>query len=134
MSVFPSLEIGNLVINPPIIQGGMGVRVSLANLASAVANEGGAGIIATAGIGDFLNHPGSRFLAVNEAALRHEIRSARTQTNGIIGINAMVALSNYENLAITAAEVGLLVMATLHTRSASSTVERIIEVFPIDQQ
>ena len=107
MSVFPSLEIGDLVINPPIIQGGMGVRVSLANLASAVANEGGAGIIATAGIGDFLNHPGSRFLAVNEAALRHEIRTARTQTNGIIGINAMVALSNYENLAITAAEEGI---------------------------
>jgi len=107
MSVFPSLVIGDLVIDPPIIQGGMGVRVSLSNLASAVANEGGAGIIATAGIGDFLNHPGSRFVAVNEAALRHEIRTARSQTNGVIGINAMVALSNFENLAITATEEGI---------------------------
>ena len=44
----PSLKIGNLEISPPIIQGGMGVRVSKANLASAAANAGCAGIIASA--------------------------------------------------------------------------------------
>lgn len=43
--------IGDLLASIPIIQGGMGVRISLAGLASAVANEGGIGIIATAGIG-----------------------------------------------------------------------------------
>ena len=55
----PALKIGNLEINPPIIQGGMGVRVSRANLASAVANTGCAGIIATAGLGQFQDLPGS---------------------------------------------------------------------------
>jgi NAD(P)H-dependent flavin oxidoreductase YrpB (nitropropane dioxygenase family) len=38
-------RIGNLTINLPIIQGGMGVGVSLSSLASAVANEGGIGVI-----------------------------------------------------------------------------------------
>lgn len=68
MSVFPSLKIGNLQINPPIIQGGMGERVSLSNLASAVANEGGIGIIASAGIGEFTEYPDSQFVTVNENA------------------------------------------------------------------
>ena len=45
----PTLRIGDLEINPPIIQGGMGVRVSGSGLASAVANEGCAGIIANDG-------------------------------------------------------------------------------------
>jgi len=45
------LKIGDLTAKIPIIQGGMGVRISLANLAAAVANEGGIGVIATAGIG-----------------------------------------------------------------------------------
>jgi NAD(P)H-dependent flavin oxidoreductase YrpB (nitropropane dioxygenase family) len=49
------LKIGDLEINPPIIQGGMGVRVSRAGLASAVANEGCAGIIASVGLGDYEN-------------------------------------------------------------------------------
>ncbi len=38
------------------------------------------------------------------------------------------------SLAITAAEVGLLVMATLHTCTATGTIDRIIDVFPPDQQ
>ncbi len=104
MSVFPSLKIGNLEINPPIIQGGMGVRVSLANLASAVANEGCAGVIATAGIGRFLDFPNSEFIEVNKEGLRYEIRKARKQSNGIIGVNVMVALSDYPNLVQTAVE------------------------------
>ena len=53
MNDIPSLKIGNLTINPPIIQGGMGIRVSGANLAAAVANTGCAGIIASTGIGSF---------------------------------------------------------------------------------
>ena len=72
----PALKIGNLKISPPIIQGGMGVRVSRANLASAVANTGCAGIIASAGLGQFENLPGSEFVKVNEEALRYEIRKA----------------------------------------------------------
>ena len=93
-----SLRIGHLSINPPIIQGGMGVRVSRANLASAVANEGCAGVIASVGLGDYEHSPGSDFEEVNRIALKTEIRKARQMTSGVIGVNAMVALSNYESL------------------------------------
>ena len=46
-----TLKIGNLSIQVPIIQGGMGVGISLSGLASAVANEGGVGVISAAGLG-----------------------------------------------------------------------------------
>jgi NAD(P)H-dependent flavin oxidoreductase YrpB (nitropropane dioxygenase family) len=104
MDCIPALKIGNLEISPPIIQGGMGVRVSRANLASAVANTGCAGIIASAGLGQFENFPGSEFEKVNEEALRYEIRKAKSQTSGIIGVNIMVALSDYDNLVKAAVE------------------------------
>ena len=58
---------------PPIIQGGKGVRVSRANLAAAVANEGCVGVIAGAGIGKIENSPKSDFSKVNAEALRYEI-------------------------------------------------------------
>jgi len=48
----PKLQIGNIISEIPIIQGGMGVKVSLSSLASAVANEGGIGTIASVGIGE----------------------------------------------------------------------------------
>jgi NAD(P)H-dependent flavin oxidoreductase YrpB (nitropropane dioxygenase family) len=92
------LLIGDLVINPPIIQGGMGVRVSRAGLASAVANEGGVGIIASVGLGDYENVPKNKFVETVNNALRAEIRKARSLTNGVIGVNVMVVLSNYEEL------------------------------------
>ncbi len=92
------LLIGNLVINPPIIQGGMGVRVSKSGLASAVANEGCAGIIASVGLGDFENIPKNQFVESVNSALRSEIRKARSLSDGVIGVNVMVVLSNYEEL------------------------------------
>jgi len=76
----------------------MGVRVSRANLASAVANEGCAGVIASVGLGDYEHSPGADFEEVNRIALRDEIRKTRQMTSGVIGVNAMVALSNYESL------------------------------------
>jgi NAD(P)H-dependent flavin oxidoreductase YrpB (nitropropane dioxygenase family) len=100
----PALQIGDLTISPPIIQGGMGVRVSRAGLAAAVANEGGVGVIAGVGLGKFENLPRSEFEAVNNDALRVEIRKAKSMSKGIIGVNLMVALSNYEPLIRTAVE------------------------------
>ncbi len=100
----PSLRIGNLEINPPIIQGGLGVRVSRAGLAAAVANEGCAGVIAGTGLGKFEEFPNAKFAEVNILALRAEIRRAKELTKGIIGVNLLVALTDYENLARTAAE------------------------------
>lgn len=82
----------------------MGVGVSLSRLASAVANEGAVGVIAAAGIGmrevDFY----SNYLQANTRALRREIRKARSMTSGILGLNIMVAFTNFSELAATAME------------------------------
>jgi NAD(P)H-dependent flavin oxidoreductase YrpB (nitropropane dioxygenase family) len=100
------LKIGDLTAELPIIQGGMGVGISLSRLASAVANEGGIGVIATAGIG--MNEPdfSTNFLEANIRALRKEIRKTRELTKGIIGVNIMVALSNFADMVRTAIEEG----------------------------
>lgn len=97
-NIIPTLTIGDLKIYPPIIQGGMGVRVSGSGLASAVANEGCAGVIASVGLGPFEDANISKFVEVNNDALRSEIRRARSLSRGIIGVNVMVVLSNYEEL------------------------------------
>jgi nitronate monooxygenase len=101
-----SLKIGNLIARLPIIQGGMGVNISLAGLAAAVANEGGIGVIATAGIGMFEKDLYTNFLEANNRALRNEIRKARALItgDGLLGVNIMVALSNYGELVKTAIE------------------------------
>lgn len=97
-----ALRIGDLTAPLPIIQGGMGVGVSLSGLASAVANEGGIGVIATAGIGMIEADLFKNFLAANTRALRSEIRRARELSAGILGVNIMVALSNFGDLVKTA--------------------------------
>ena len=51
MSSLRPLKIGELTAKHPIIQGGMGVGISLSSLAGAVAKAGGIGIISTAQIG-----------------------------------------------------------------------------------
>lgn len=98
------LTIGNLVARLPIIQGGMGVGISLSSLASSVANQGGVGVIATAGIGmqepDFINN----FEQANINGLRNHIKRARGMTKGILGVNIMVALSNFADLVRTSIE------------------------------
>jgi nitronate monooxygenase len=100
----PTLKIGNLEISPPIIQGGMGVRVSRANLAAAVANEGCAGVIASAGIGKYESSTKRDLSKVNADALRYELRKARSMTGGVIGVNIMVALADYDILVRTAVD------------------------------
>ena len=99
-------NIGDLTTKLPIIQGGMGVGVSLSGLASAVANEGGIGVIATAGIGMLEPDFTGDFLAANIRALKKEIKKARELTTGILGVNIMVALSNFADMARTAIEEG----------------------------
>jgi nitronate monooxygenase len=98
------LRIGDMVVKLPIIQGGMGVAVSLSGLASAVANEGGIGVISAAGIG--MNEPDyiKNFLEANKRALRFQIRRARSLTNGILGVNIMMALTDHEDLIRVALE------------------------------
>lgn len=103
-SQIPVLKIGDIEISPPIIQGGMGVRVSGANLAAAVANEGCAGIIACVGLGDFEGRPRKEALKINSDAVRESIRAAKRKSDGVIGVNIMWALSDYELLVSIAVE------------------------------
>jgi nitronate monooxygenase len=100
--IFNELQIGHFTAKVPIIQGGMGVRISLSGLASAVANEGAIGVIATAGIG--MSEPDSytNFVEASIRVLKKEIRKAREITKGILGINIMGVLSNYSDMVKTA--------------------------------
>lgn len=94
----PELRIGEWVAKVPIVQGGMGVGISLAGLASAVGNAGGIGVIATAGIGMFEPDLKTNFKEANKRALRKEIQKAKSMTDGLIGVNIMVALSDFDEL------------------------------------
>lgn len=69
----PSLKIGNLIAKIPIIQGGMGVGISLSGLAAAVANEGAIGVISSVGIGALNPKKGIDFQTANIEALKEEI-------------------------------------------------------------
>ncbi len=90
---FPELKFGGLRPKYPIIQGGMAVKVSMAELAGAVANEGGIGLIA------------GTALKVKE--LKREIKKARKITDGIIGVNIMFAANDFVNLVKGAISAGI---------------------------
>ncbi len=103
-----SLVIQNLIAKVPIVQGGMGVGISLDNLASAVAREGGIGVISTAQIGfkdpEFLKNP----LETNLKAVERCIKSAKEKAKGgIIAANIMVATRCYEKYVKAAVKAGV---------------------------
>jgi nitronate monooxygenase len=77
----------------------MGVCVSKANLAVAVANQGCAGVIASVGLANYQASMNEDLVKLSDQALTNEIRKARGATKGVIGVNVMGALSNYEQLA-----------------------------------
>lgn len=103
-----SLKIGAHTARFPLIQGGMGVRVSASNLAGHVARSGGVGIIATAGLALNSSHyDGSNFFAADSAALKDELRKAYAiAPGGIIGTNCMVAVTNYDEIVRASCEGG----------------------------
>jgi nitronate monooxygenase len=92
------LFIGDLKIEVPIIQGGMGVGISLSGLATAVANEGGVGVIAAVGVGLLEDDFQKSYAVANQRALRNEIRKAKANSKGIIGLNVMMALTDYKDI------------------------------------
>ncbi|NCB09954.1 MAG: nitronate monooxygenase, partial [Bacteroidia bacterium] len=96
------LHIGDLQIKLPIIQGGMGIGISMSRLAAAVANEGGVGVIAAVGLGMFEKDFSKNYIESSIRALKREIQVAREKTSGIIGVNIMVALSNFSDMVKTA--------------------------------
>ena len=103
------LTLGGKPLQVPILQGGMGVGVSLGGLAGAVAACGGMGCISTADAGyrepDFARDPAS----ANHRALTAEIRKAKQIANGagMVAINAMVATQDYAAAIRTAVEAGV---------------------------
>lgn len=102
------LKIGDKISKFPIMQGGMGVGVSLHKLAGNVAKEGCIGIISTADIGyqddEFSKNP----LKANLKAIDTEIKEARKiAPNGILGVNIMVAMNNYAEIAKECVKKGI---------------------------
>lgn len=102
------LRIGDLVARVPVVQGGMGVGVSLSSLAGAVAAAGGVGVISTAQIGfrqpDFAKNP----IECNLRVVKEEIRKAREKAKGgILGVNIMVVTRRYEDYVRAAVEAGI---------------------------
>jgi nitronate monooxygenase len=104
----PELLIGNLKIWPPIIQGGMGIKISMSKLASAVANCGAIGTISAAIKNDHVKDRGNieKHMAADILELASHIRRARTLTTGFFAVNVMVALSSYQMLVSTAIKEG----------------------------
>ena len=107
MTMLKPLKIGDLTASIPIIQGGMGVGISLHSLAGAVAKAGGVGLISTAQIGfqdpDFLKAP----MEANMRAIRSEFEKARQiAPKGILGFNIMVATRNYAQYVKEAVKAG----------------------------
>ena len=128
------LFIGDLEIKIPIIQGAMGVMISRASLASAVANCDGAGTIASVGLGYGTKENETDFVKSSREGLQNEIRRAKKLTRGVVGVNIMVALSNYEDLVRTAVkeEVDFIVSgAGLPLRLPEFTKGTSIKLIPI---
>lgn len=96
------LSIGGLKVKIPIIQGGMGVGVSLSGLAVAVANEGGVGVISSAGLGLLYRNLSKDFFQASILGLKEEIRLAKEKTLGAVGVNIMAAMTNFEDMVTTA--------------------------------
>ena len=100
------IKIGNFSLQHPIIQGGMGVGISLGNLAGTVAKNGAMGVISMADVGyledDFNKNP----MQANKIGFKKEVEKARNlaQSNGIIAVNIMRALSNFEEYVKMAVE------------------------------
>lgn len=102
------LRIGKHTVRYPLIQGGMGARISAGSLAGHVAKCGGVGLVAAAGIA--LNsglYDGKNFFQAEAEAFKAELRKAyEIAPDGIIGVNVMVALSDFESLVRAAIEGG----------------------------
>lgn len=129
------LKIGDIIAKLPIIQGGMGVGISLSNLAGNVAKNGAIGIISAA-------HPGYRekdfetnTLEANIRALKkHILRAKEISNNGIIGVNLMVAMNNYKELVQATIDGGadlIISGAGLPLKLPEYTKDSSIKILPI---
>jgi NAD(P)H-dependent flavin oxidoreductase YrpB (nitropropane dioxygenase family) len=129
----PKLQIGNVIADLPIVQGGMGVRVSLASLASAVAEEGGIGTISSIGLGD-IEASKHDYEKMSREALEREIRKAKSTSSGNIAVNFMGVLSNVNDLIMAAVHEGIKIIvygAGLPTKLPGLIVDSSVNLVPI---
>jgi len=129
----PPLDIGDIHVPFPLIQGGMGVRVSLARLAAAVTNEGGIGTIASVGLGD-IEKSKTDFENVSRDALVYEIRRAKSLTDGPIAVNIMGVLSNARDLVQTSVREGIKLIvsgASLPLKLPEMVDDATVKLLPI---
>lgn len=135
MNTIKPLIIGDLIAKIPIIQGGMGVGVSRFSLASAVAKSGGIGVISSAHVGydeyDFETNP----LGANLRALGNHIKKAKEiSLGGIIGVNIMVAIKNYDMFVKEAIKAGVDIIisgAGLPSKLPALTKGSSVKIAPI---
>jgi nitronate monooxygenase len=97
-SEFKDLYMGDLKIQLPIIQGGMGVRVSNSSLVSAVSNQGALGVIAAVGLGEEVENTQLSYPERSCVSFTESIRKARGKTKNPFGVNIMCVLTNYDDL------------------------------------
>lgn len=102
------LKIGNRTAEIPVIQGGMGVGISLSGLAGAVAACKGVGIISTAQIGYREPDWDAKPIEANLRVIGTEIAKAKNIAggNGMVGVNIMVATRDYERYVEAAIKAG----------------------------
>lgn len=129
------LKIGNLIAKLPIIQGGMGVGISLSNLAGNVAKYGAIGVISAAHPGYLENDFEKNTLQANLRALKNHIKKAKEiSNNGIIGVNIMVAMKNYKDFVKASIEGGadlIISGAGLPLKLPEYTLNNEIKILPI---
>lgn len=109
MTNLPVLKIGKHTSKYPIVQGGMGVKISSSGLAGAVAACGGVGTIASVGLA--CDHPlfkGNNYFDANEIAMEDAVKEARIKApGGVIAVNCMVALTDYDRQVRSACRAGV---------------------------
>lgn len=134
VSGLPALQIGDLTVPVPIVQGGMGVMVSTAPLVAAVANCGAAGTIASVGLGLVTDHNESDFVGASHDGLQMELRATRKLTRGVFGINILCAVSNYDDLVRYAAaeDINFIISgAGLPLKLPALVPDRRVKLIPI---
>jgi NAD(P)H-dependent flavin oxidoreductase YrpB (nitropropane dioxygenase family) len=133
-TALPDLLIGDLRINPPIIQGGMGVRISGVRLASAVSNEGALGVVASVGTGEEWPDRSLNYAARSYVSFRDMLQQTKALTPNPIGVNIMCALTNYDDLVRAADEENVAVIisgAGLPLKLPALVTRRSIKLIPI---
>lgn len=130
----PDLVIGDLRLNPPVVQGGMGVLISSSRLAAAVSNEGALGVIAAVGASESCREKGLSYRERSYRGLRSILQKARTLSDRPIAVNVMCALSDYDELVRAAVDekaAAIISGAGLPLRLPELTAASDVKLIPV---